>query len=548
MMDDNRPGGLRVWTPLLFSLILILGMAIGFNLRDTLRNKRDIQTIIQRNDRLEQVIDLVNERYVDSVNTNLLYEDAINGIFSHLDPHTIYIPADEYEGMNENLDGSFFGIGVEFSIIRDTIQVTSVVEGGPAESAGVQLGDQLIKVGDSIVAGTGITSDRIMKMLKGKQYSRVFVTLKEPGNNELRQTSIKRDVIPLYSLDAGIMLDSLTGYIKINRFSATTYDEFDKSMKELLGQGAQQFIIDLRQNPGGYLNAATNIADEFLDDEKLIVYTEGKRAPRQDYKASREGQFERGRLVILVDESSASASEILAGAIQDWDRGVVIGRRSYGKGLVQEQYNMDDGSGIRLTIAKYYTPSGRSIQRSYAMGKDAYAQEFVHRFETGELTGAGSALNADTNKFYTSQKRVVYGGGGINPDVFVPYDAGKYTAGLLNFVFSDDVKNFVWDYFIRNRAALSNYKNAKNFIRNFHAGDLTNRYLQTLEPSLRKAALEVMKDSLNHKYFSLQMKAQLARILYRDNGYYAVAARGDNMIAKGLEVLYSKKYSDIISR
>jgi carboxyl-terminal processing protease len=548
MMDDNRPRGLKVWTPLLFSLILILGMAIGFNLRDTLRNKRDIQTIIQRNDRLEQVIDLVNERYVDSVNTNVLYEDAINGIFSHLDPHTIYIPADEYEDMNENLDGSFFGIGVEFSIIRDTIQVTSVVEGGPAESAGVQLGDQLIKVGDSVVAGTGITSDRIMKMLKGKQYSRVFVTLKEPGKDEMRQTSIKRDVVPLYSLDAGIMLDSVTGYIKINRFSATTYNEFDKSLKALIGSGAKQFIVDLRQNPGGYLNAATNIADEFLDDEKLIVYTEGKRAPREDYKASRKGQFERGRLVILVDESSASASEILAGAIQDWDRGVIIGRRSYGKGLVQEQYNMDDGSGIRLTIAKYYTPSGRSIQRSFAMGRDAYAQEFAHRFETGELTGKGTISNTDTNKFYTSQRRIVYGGGGINPDIFVPYDATKYTAGLLNFVFSDDVKNFVWDYFIRNRAALSNYKNAKGFIQNFHADELTNKYIQTLDPSLRKAALEVMKDSLNYKYFRLQMKAQLARILYHDNGYYAVTALGDNMIEKSLEVLYSKKYSEIIGR
>ncbi len=547
-MDDNRPGGLKVWTPLLFSLILILGMAIGFNLRDSLRNKRDIQTIIQRNDRLEQVIDLVSQRYVDSVNTNLLYKDAINGIFSHLDPHTVYIPADEYNEMNEDLDGSFFGIGVEFAIIRDTIQVTSVVEGGPAEASGVRLGDQLIKVGDSVVAGTGITSDRIIKMLKGKQYSRVFVTMKEPQSSELRQISIKRDIVPLYSIDAGIMLDSLTGYIKINRFSATTFDEFEKAMKMLEDKGAQQFMIDLRQNPGGYLDAATNIADEFLDDEKLIVYTEGKSVPRHDYKASRKGMFETGRLVLLVDESSASASEILAGAIQDWDRGVIVGRRTYGKGLVQEQYNMDDGSGIRLTVAKYYTPSGRSIQRSFAHGRDAYAQDFVHRFETGELTGTTPVTNSDTTKYYTSEKRVVYGGGGITPDIFVPYDAEKYTAGLLNFVFSDDVKNYIWDYFIRNRVALGKYKNAKSFIDSFRADALTHKYIETLDPSFRKATEEVMKDTANYKYFRLQMKAQLARILYHDNGYYAVLAPADNMIEKGLEVLYSKKYSEIIGR
>jgi carboxyl-terminal processing protease len=546
-MDEHRPGKLKVWTPFLFSLVLIFGMVLGFNLRDTLRTKRDIQTVIERNDRLEQVIDLVNQKYVDSVDPNLLYRDAINGIFSHLDPHTVYIPADQFEDMNNDLEGSFFGIGVEFAIIRDTIQVTSVVEGGPAEAAGVQLGDQLIKVGDSVVAGSGITSDRIMKMLKGKQYSRVHVTVRST-DARIKQLGIKRNVVPIYSIEAAIKLDSTTGYIKINRFSATTYDEFIKATKAFKKQGVTNLIIDVRQNPGGYLGAATQIADEVLDDEKLIVYTEGKSTAKEEYKASKEGLFERGRLAILVDESSASASEILAGAVQDWDRGVIVGRRTYGKGLVQEQYNMDDGAGIRLTIAKYFTPSGRSIQRSYASGKEAYAEAFARRFETGELTNADTMLPVDTTRYYTSQKRVVYGGGGIAPDIYVPYDASKYTPGLLNIAFSDDVKNFVWDYFIHNRAELNTYKTASNFIRNFNAGKLVEQYIKTQDPSFRKLVNSVMKQPENYRYFSIQLKAQLARILYRDNGYYAVTAPTDNVIAKALQVLNSSAYSDIIKR
>src|ERR1044071_8456105 len=290
-MDVKRSSRLKVWMPLLFSMILIAGMVLGFNLRDTLRNKRDIQTVIERNDRLEQIIDLISEKYVDSVNANLLYEDAINGILSHLDPHTVYITADEYDEVTEDLEGGFFGIGVEFSIIRDTIQVTSVIPQGPAERAGVGLGDQLIKVGDSIVAGTGITSERIIAMLKGKQYSRVLVTLKDPVTTKFKKVAIKRDIVPIYSIDAQLMLDSITGFIKINRFSATTYEEFEKAMKQLLAQGMKQLIVDVRQNPGGYLDAATNIADDFIDDEKLLVYTQGKSSPRRDYKASRPGVF-----------------------------------------------------------------------------------------------------------------------------------------------------------------------------------------------------------------------------------------------------------------
>lgn len=547
-MDERRGSRLNVWTPLLFSLILIFGMVLGFNLRDTLRNKRDIQTVIERNDRLEQIIDLINEKYVDSVNTDLLYEDAVNGILSHLDPHTVYITPEEMLSVTEDLEGSFFGIGVEFSIVRDTIQVTSIIEGGPAQRAGVDIGDKLIKVGDSIVAGTGISSERIIKMLRGKQHSKVLVTLQPAANTKQKKVIIERDAIPLYSVEASLMLDPQTAYIRINRFSATTYEEFQKALEELKAKGAQALILDLRQNPGGYLDAATGIADEFLDDEKLIVFTEGRNSPRMDYKAEIRGMFEKGKLAILVDESSASASEVLAGAVQDWDRGVIVGRRTYGKGLVQEQYEMDNGAALRLTIAKYYTPSGRSIQRSYANGKEAYAEEFSRRFHTGELTGTDTSRTADTTKYYTNNKRLVYGGGGITPDIYVPYDTSKLNTALLNVIFSESTKNFLWDYFLKNRTQLKSFKDIEEFKTQFNAEELVKQFAQSVPKILQQQFKTVLNKPSSKQYFERQLKAQLARFLFRNNGYYTINAQGDEVIQKALKALRSDQYSELIHR
>jgi carboxyl-terminal processing protease len=536
-MGEHRAGRFRVWTPLLFSFILIIGMSLGFNLRDTLRNKRDIQAIIQRNDRLEEIIDLINEKYVDTVSSNALYGDAITGILSHLDPHTVYIPSDKLAEVNEDLEGGFFGIGVEFSIIRDTIQVTSVIENGPAEHAGVETGDQLIKVNDSVVAGTQITSAHIMKLLKGKQHSRVLVTLRQPVTGSIKQVPIERDIVPVFSVDAGIMLDSITGFIKINRFSATTYDEFSKALKTLKGQGMKQLVLDLRDNPGGYLEDATMIADEFLDDKKLIVYTKGRRSQRVDYKASRQGMFEKGRLAVLVDESSASASEILAGAIQDWDRGILVGRRTYGKGLVQEQYEMEDGAALRLTIARYYTPSGRSIQRSFANGKEAYEEDFAHRFEDGELTGTDSFTVADTNRYYTSKHRLVYGGGGIHPDIYVPYDTSRLATGYLNMLYSEELKNTLWDYFIRHRDSLR-FTSVRDYDKRFGGEqEIIGKYLASLKQENRAAAKLMLIDPIRGAYFRTQVRAQLARLLFRDNGYYYISAQKDNVVQRALQVL-----------
>lgn len=547
-MSGNNQYQLKVWAPALFALVLVLGMILGFNLQDTLYGKRDIQTLLERNDRLEQIIDLVHEKYVDSVSSRNLYEDAITGILTNLDPHTVYIRPDELSDINEQLEGGFYGIGVEPVIIRDTVFITSVIKGGPAEGAGVMTGDRLIKVNDSVIAGKQITTDKLLHMLKGKRKTTVQLTLKSPGDGSLRVVKLTRDLIPVYSVEASIKIDDITGYIKINRFSATTYEEFRTALADLKKAGIKQLVIDVRQNPGGYLDAAKEIADELLQGDKLIVYTQGLHSSRIDYKTEGRNGFEEGKIAILIDESSASASEILAGAVQDWDRGIVIGRRSYGKGLVQQQYDMDDGAALRLTIAKYYTPSGRCIQRSYAKGKEAYEDDFVHRFETGELTVKDTMVNEDTTRYYTKNKRIVYGGGGIKPDIYVPYDTAKLTPGILNILYSDEVYNLVWDYYMAHRASLIKFKSIEEFDTGFKADEMMAIYLKQQDPTFRKALMKVMRNHANYSFFNLRLKAQLAKILFHDNGYYSITTTDDDVVIKALQVLNSSQYSTVISR
>ncbi len=550
-MKENRSGRLRVWTPLLFSLIMVLGMSLGFKLRDTLRYKRDIQAIIMRNDRLEQIIDLITERYVDSVNTNLLYKDAVNGIISHLDPHTVYIPAEELQGVNEDLEGSFFGIGVEFFIIRDTIHVTSVVEGGPAQKAGISVGDKFIKVEDSLIAGNGITSEGIIALLRGKQHTDIRIQVKDVLKGQYKDVVVTRDVIPLYSVETSLMLDSTTGYIRISRFSATTFDEFMKSLKGLNALGMSQLILDLRQNPGGYLDPAVKISDQLLEDKHLIVYTEGRKTKKESYNAGDPGLFESGGLVVLVDENSASASEIIAGAVQDWDRGIVVGRRTFGKGLVQEQYNLDDGSALRLTVARYYTPSGRSIQRPFVQGREAYHDDYIRRLKEN-VAGVTdtTADSAEHDKYYTNQGRIVYGGGGITPDVFVPYDTARLASGLMSMIFSEELRDVLWDYYVSHQTELSGYKTIAEFEEGFTSTSrLVKAYLDRLPVFERAIATKILSKPSHSAYFEVQVKAQMAKILFKNAGYYKVSARADDMIQKALQLLRDEQaYSEIIGR
>lgn len=547
-MDERRAGRLKVWTPLLFSVIMIFGMVLGFNLRDSLRNKRNITTVLERNDRLEQIIDLINEKYVDSVNSNSLYNDAVNGILQHLDPHTVYITKEELQSVNEDMEGSFFGIGVEFAIVKDTIQVTAVVPDGPASKVNIEVGDQIIKVNDSIVAGAKITSERIIKMLRGKEHTKVPVLIHSPLSDRNRNVIIQRGSIPLYSLDASFMLDNTTGYIRLNRFSATTYEEFTEALKDLKKKGMTNLLLDLRQNPGGYLDAATSIADDFLEGNKLVVYTEGRKSQRQEYDAGVTNLFEKGKLAVLVDESSASASEIVAGAVQDHDRGLIVGRRTFGKGLVQEQYDLEDGSALRLTVAKYYTPSGRSIQRTYKKGREAYAKDFIDRYQTGELTGADTTTVGDTVKYYTNNKRVVYGGGGINPDIYVPYDTLKYNGALLNLVFGENFRNAILNYYIKNQVALKKFGDVDSYIKEYDVTNLKSFLLSTLPTDVKSSIEKMMSKGHMLKYLETQMKAQLAKILFKNAGYYKVLSTQDDVIRKANQALQGEKYSLLIGR
>ncbi|RYD52205.1 MAG: S41 family peptidase [Sphingobacteriales bacterium] len=548
-MNDPRLRRLYIWTPILFAAILALGMTLGFRMQETLRNKRDIGVLIERNDRLEEIIDLIQERYVDTVNVNGLYQDAVEGIISHLDPHTSYIPAADLGGVNDDLEGSFFGIGVEFDIIRDTIQVTSVVDKGPADRAGVQIGDKIIKVNDSAVAGVGITSERIIRMLRGKQFSQATVSLQGAESATLRKAVIVRDAIPIYSVDATLLLDSTTGYIKINRFAAKTHEEFVKALRGLQENRVTSLILDLRQNPGGFLEQAVAVADELLAMGRTIVRTKN-RTEETISKAERPGLYESGKLVVLVDEGSASAAEIVAGAVQDNDRGLVIGRRTFGKGLVQEQFGLGDGSALRITVARYYTPSGRSLQRSYAAGRAAYAEDLANRYHTGELTGRTEDVTGlDTATYYTNNHRKVRGGGGVIPDVLVPYDSITFNTPLLALAYNETAGLAVWEYYLQHVVRLRRLPNVAALMANRAVADtLVQNLAQRLPAADQEALLRIRKKPQSYAFLQNQLLARLARLIFRSNGYYGVLVPKDPMVIKAREALKSSVYNVLEGR
>ncbi|WP_118975470.1 S41 family peptidase [Taibaiella koreensis] len=545
-MPADSPKRFNIWTPLTFSVILILGILIGFQLNKYLSNKRPISNAIERNDRLEEIIDIVNAKYVDSVNADSLYEDAVTGILKHLDPHTVYIPARDMASVTEDLEGNFKGIGVEFYILKDTLMITSVLKNGPSADAGIQTGDKILKVNDSSVIG--ITSESIISKLRGLEGSAVKLSLLRPSENRVLETQVKRGVIPIFSVDASYMIDMVTGYIRINRFSATTYREFMKALNALLGQGMKQLVLDLRQNPGGYLDAATAIADELIGDNKLLVYTQGRASDKEKYMAGQKGKFEKGRLAVLVDEGSASASEILAGAVQDWDRGVVIGRRTYGKGLVQEQFELGDGSALRLTVARYYTPSGRSIQRPYNKGRELYEEDFENRFRDGSLTGMDTLGPADTIRYFTEEKhRIVYGGGGIKPDIVTPYETSAYASELYELLSSSTLSNTVYEYYSLHSKEMSVYTSFRQFDASF---TITPQMMVTLKSSLSKDyAVQVSKvwsDAKSLGFIQQRVRAILARMLFRSNGYYQQVNKTDNVVLRALGILRGKEYAAIV--
>mgnify|MGYP000989929787 CR=1 FL=1 len=480
--------------------------------------------------------------YVDSVDENRLVEEAIIKMLAQLDPHSTYNNAEEVKKMNEPLQGNFEGIGVQFQMIEDTLLVVQPVSNGPSEKVGILAGDRIIAVNDSAIAGVKMSTEDIMSRLRGEKGSEVKLTIVRRGVNDPLFFTVKRDKIPILSLDAAYMIQPRTGYIRINRFGATTAEEFLKALKELQKKGMKDLILDLQGNGGGYLNAAIDLANEFLQQKDLIVYTEGRAARRSNFHAKGNGKFKNGRLVVLVDEYSASASEIVTGAIQDWDRGIIVGRRSFGKGLVQRPIDLPDGSMIRLTIARYYTPAGRCIQKPYDSSTD-YNKDLIERFNHGELMNADSIHFPDSLKVQTKKLgRTVYGGGGIMPDYFVPIDTTLYTNYHRNLVAKGAVIKFTMQFIEGHRKELANkYKKFESFDEKFVVDD---DMLANLKEIGEKEGVKFNEEQYQKSLplIKTQLKALIARDLWDMNEYFRVMNTTNESIQKALEILNSDEY------
>lgn len=516
---------LSVYLPLIFSLLVVTGMFLGKFLNRELPGQ----------DKLSAVINYIEKEYVDSVSVKQLTEQAIPDILRKLDPHSIYIPARNLEQVNEPLRGNFDGIGVRFNMNNDTILIVQVIQGGPSEKAGLEAGDRIIKVDETLVAGVGFDEDSIISRLKGKNGSRVVVSIDRKGVDNLIDFEITRGKIPLYSIDVSYMIDEETGYIKISTFSRTTFKEFEEAMNKLNALGLKKLILDLRANTGGYMEMATDIADEFLEKGKLIVYTEGKARSRKDIMATSKQLARDVELAIIIDEGSASASEVLAGAIQDNDRGTIIGRRSYGKGLVQEQTMFTDGSAMRLTIARYFTPTGRSIQRSYENGTEDYMRDFGKRYMNGELMEADSIHFNDSLKFVTPGGKIVYGGGGIMPDIFVPYD----TTGITRYFTLINRLGYIYSFALKysddNRDKLNtfnNYSDLEQYIDNQMIFDKLIKYVS--EKGIEEKNNEINTSRL---YIDSYLKAYVVRNFLDNDGFYPIIRRIDNALQKAIACL-----------
>lgn len=528
---DSRPKRTPsyIYNPIIYSVILISGILIGIFL---FPNQNSFGG--GSSNKINSIISLVKENYVDTVNKEQMLANAINGILQNLDPHSVYISTEELTATNDQLDGDFEGIGIQFNIQGDTIMVVNTVPKGPSEKVGVMAGDRIVKVDDKNVAGIKITNQDVMKLLKGKKGTTVKIAVKRRGVKNLTTFSIKRDVIPTNSLDIAYMASGTTGYVKISQFSATTGDEFSKASKELLSNGMKEMILDLRGNPGGYLDAAVQIVDEFLPEGKMIVYTKGRKFRNQEYKSTDEGSLEKIKVMVLIDEWSASASEIVAGAIQDHDRGYVIGRRSFGKGLVQNQFALNDGSAVRLTVARYYTPSGRCIQRPYQGSLDDYYTELLTRIEHGEMEHPDSIHFADSLKFKTTLGRTVYGGGGIMPDIFIPLGKNENNT-WFNSLFNMGLLNqFAFKYVDENRTQLKSTYNEKSFIKSFTINEnLFNELIAFSE----KAGLKRDNDKITFSKEKTKawLKAFIGRSVFGDKAFYPIWLQQDDTFKKALE-------------
>jgi len=491
---------------------------------------------------IQSVWQLINTFYVDTVDRQALSREAIVSMLKKLDPHSVFIPSEDVQSSTEQLEGNFEGVGVEFVIMNDTLTVVNAIIDGPSEKVGIKSGDRIVAIDGKNIASIGIKNTDVFKLLRGKKGTTVDLTIYRKGQSEPLQFHVTRDKIPINSIDAAYMITPQTGYIKISRFSLNTYEEFMTELKNLKKSKPQNMIVDLRGNGGGYMKAALDIADEFIENGKLMLYTEGNLSPRTEFDSQKGGLFEDGRIVILIDESSASASEILSGAVQDWDRGVIIGRRSFGKGLVQRQFKLHDNSELRLTTARYYTPSGRCIQKHYDDDLSKYRKEIGSRFESGELTNPDSIHQREDLIYKTlKNQRTVYGGGGIMPDIFVPLDTSMFTIFYRDLISLGVYNRFMMKYIDENRNILSSqYKNFEQFNSKFVVED---SFFEQLLSEAQKSELNMDEEQIatSESHIRMQMKAFVARHLWSVNEYYKIVNQSVQVIQTAVELVEDKK-------
>lgn len=524
--------------PLYFSLVLVAGIAGGyfFSFNNTMPGSAGKSQGGNVYTKITSLLEYIKLDYVDTINEKQLVEKTVTSMLQSLDPHSAYIPAEDFAQVNETLEGNFEGIGVEFNIINDTIRVITPISGGPSEKLGIKAGDKIIKVEGKSVAGIKISNKEVFEKLRGKEGSVVLVSILRSGVKAPIDFKITRGEIPLYSIDISYMVKPGIGYMKISRFAATTYEEYLSSFNDLSKKGMKKLILDLRGNPGGFLKAAVDIADEFLMSGLQIVYTEGRSNPKKVYRSTERGSFENNPLVILIDEGSASASEIVAGAVQDNDRATIIGRRSFGKGLVQDQRDLPDGSAVRLTVARYYTPTGRCIQKPYEHGTEEYYQEEIERYNDGELIKADSNKLDKSKKFVTPGGKIVYGGGGIMPDVFVAMDTAKYSAFVNKLFYTGSITEFGFAYTDKHRNELLKNYTAEKFVKEYSLNDkvISEFYALVQQKKIEIPHSEKDKSNANLKQL---IKALIGRNLYDKDAYYPIINQTDNSIKKAIEVL-----------
>jgi len=525
----------RILMPLAFALVLVSGVFIGryiFSLQGSM-NANSLM-IYPHQDKVETVLNLIRDEYVDSIDMKELEEKVVPHIVENLDPHSVYIPAKELKQVNEELEGNFSGIGVQFSIQNDTVMVVAVISGGPSEKLGILPGDRIIKVNDTTIAGVGITNNDVIHKLRGEKGTHVKVSVMRRNVDKLIDFDITRGEIPVNSVDVAYMVTDETGYVKIDRFAQNTYQEFVTALATLKKEGCKNIIVDLRNNSGGLLDVAYRMTNEFLRSGDVVFFTQGKAQPRREVKANGIGSCQDTKVIVLINEFSASASEIFAGAIQDNDRGLIIGRRSFGKGLVQSQIPLPDGSALRLTVARYYTPSGRCIQKPYVRGDaEDYYKDIIHRYEHGEFFARDSVVQNDTMKYYTKSGRVVFGGGGIMPDIFVPRDTTMYSDLYYTMRASGLIYQYALKYADENRNVLKKYTDADSMLKYLNKQSVFTDFIKFVKKKKVKVDQKQLQRSM--PLINNELKAYIARNIIDNKGFYPILGREDNVLQEAVK-------------